>query len=181
MLKRLQLYFALLVFTLVPAVAFAADGGGGSEWVKWIPTIVGGVVAIVAFFGLFGKLRGLIDQAFDWLAEKTKVDFLGQVDEILVGLFMEEWDAINKWLNEATADGVVTKQEWAELWRRVKGRALPFISLEKLRSYVGDPENFLESRAPKAAAEAKRRLDVAKAKIPKATPKLTENPSTPST
>lgn len=138
----------------------------GTDWVRWVPMIVGGVVSVGGALGLWAWLRGKLSLLGDWLAQKTKFGALAHVDEILVAAASMVYEQGGDWLEEATADGKVTPEEWAELKQRIWDEARTMVSVDKLAPYFngspGAAARYVKGRVPHAVAESKARGSGAK-------------------
>ena len=133
---------------------------------KILPTIILALVALAGALGLWALLRGKLGELFDYLAVKTKVDFLRHVDDILIGAAGQAYDDGIDWAKTALADGKVTPAEWRDLKERALSLGMGLLDLEQLCGYVGDADAYLETRVGHALAVSKARGAGAKKPAP---------------
>jgi hypothetical protein len=150
-------YLSVLVLT-------AEDGG-----FNWLPIVLGVVGAMVAVVGLFKGwqfLRDKIGQGFDYLAMKTKLGFLANLDEVLVGFAMDLYHSEIKLLKE---QGKWTSDTGALMLQKLKEKAKQHFGMNALAAIAGsgstdDVDSFLASRGEAAVVEAKARGKASKGK-----------------
>lgn len=171
MLTRLVAFAAFFA----PAVALAQDAAPAAEGFNWLPLVLGGLgaaVMLVSALGGWKWLRQKIDQGFDYLAMKTKLGFLANVDEILVGFALDLYHSEIKLLK---AEGRWGPETGAKVLAKLKEKAKQHFGLEMLSGLAGggseaEVDSFLSSRAESAVVEAKNRGRAAKAKKAEAKP-----------
>ena len=121
--------------------------------------VVGGLVTFLTAMGVFSKARKAFGDFFDHLAQKTKLGFLANVDEILIGFATDLYrseikvlKASGEW-NQATKDAMFGK---------LKDKAKEHFGFASLAALAGggspaEVESFVSSRANLAIDEAKNR------------------------
>lgn len=159
---------SLILFLPFTAMAQAA-AEPTSEPFNWVPLVLGLVSAAVALVGVFSGwkwLRAKINTLFDYLAVKTKLGFLANVDEVLVGFATDLYQSEIKLLK---AEGKWGPETGAKMLAKLKQKAKDHFGFGMLEGLSGsgstaDVDSFLSSRAEVAVKEAKVRGAMAKAK-----------------
>ena len=146
----------------------------GEESFNWLPLVVFGVTGVVALVGMFKGwkwLRSKLDELFDFFASKTKLQFLANVDEVLVGFAVDLYDSQIKHLK---AEGRWNDTTGGEMLDILKGKAKDHFGFDSLARLAGggSPEEvdaFVKSRAETAVKRSKL-LTGDNPKVPKPDP-----------
>jgi hypothetical protein len=127
--------------------------------INWFEVAMWGVPAIVALVGAlkgWSWVRGKLNELFDFLAMKTKLGFLANVDEVLVGFATDLYHSEIKLLK---AEGQWNKDTGAKMLEVLKAEAKEHFNLDTIGRVMGtdNPAGLIDSRAEAAVIEAKRR------------------------
>ena len=119
-------------------------------WGQALVAVAG--VAGSAFFAFLGKVLG---KAFDYLAQKSKLAFVANVDEIIMGFVIKLYNAEVEHVKAAAADGKLTKEEKKRFASIVSEQAKEHFGLKTLGQVFGSQvTEVLESRVEKAVTIA---------------------------
>ena len=142
-------------------------------FLKLLPSLIAGAVALAGMLGLFALLRDKLGAWADWLATKTRIAKLANLDEMLWGFLHETGSELQVALKDVLADGKITKEERQRLVGIVVLKAKSHFGLDWLKGFVADVgsdalDSFLRARTeremdaaatgapqPLAAAEGK--------------------------
>ncbi len=167
---------AAAVLLALPVLAMAADPleVAAAVDVPWLPIVVTVVSLVVVFgttFGLWSWVRRKVNELGDYAAEKTGIQFLAHVDEVLVGFAVDLYETEIKAAKEAAEDGKLTPEEKARFKDILINKAKQHFGISRLASMVStgapaDIDAALRARAEVAVLEAKARGAAAKAVKP---------------
>ncbi len=156
---RPLILIVLLFLTCSPAIA--AQESGGFPWQSFYVWIVPALVALLGFIDAWKGLRKGLGVVFDWLAAKTHIRALAELDEVLVGFAI---DLYQRQIKELKAAGGWNKDSKARFLEILVDQALAHFGVGSLRDLVFEdskgaphPRTFLRSRAQVAIATAKAR------------------------
>lgn len=140
-----------IIMAMGAALAVAA-GGAADVQVPWWGQVLVAVAGSVSAF-ILHQLGKLVSKAFDFLAEKTRLTFFAQVDEVIMGFVSElAADKVAK-LKAAAADGKLTPDEVAELKSIPMDKVKAIFGEKKLGAHIGEAvDEYLASRVERAVA-----------------------------
>ncbi len=133
-----------------------------TEVTWWMQLIIGAA----GTFGtvLLAQLGRLLNKLFNYFAHKSNLAFLANVDEYIMGVVTEVYNAEVKHAKKASADGKWTKEEKARFASIPLEKAKQHFSVKKLTQLAGAGVNeFLASRVEKAVTIAKNTGKAARA------------------
>lgn len=90
--------------------------------------------ALIALAGtagtaVLGALAWAMRRLFDWLSEKTKLEFLSRVDDLALDVVTELWNSEVRHLKAAAADGK---------WTSGEKKKIAKLAVTTLKSYLGE-------------------------------------------
>lgn len=137
----------------------------------WIYAITGGVT-ILGGLGVWSLARGKLGALFDWLAHKTHLGFLSNVDEVLVGFAKDLYHSEIRVMKASGRWDKATQQHMLGILVKKAKQHFGLGALMKITAGEGDEgvDDYLRSRAHVAVSEAKARGRVAKGATPKNPP-----------
>lgn len=145
-------YLVFLTTFLVPALALAQDGASEMPWWGQMLVATAGVVG-TALLGFLGRL---LNQAFDYLAKKSKLTFLANVDEVVMGYVTKLYNEEIRHVKAAAADGKLTKEEKKRFAKIAVEQAKEHFGYKTLGQVFGSKvDDALGSRVEKAVTIAK--------------------------
>lgn len=144
---------AVFVLTLLIVGTAGAAEGEGEPMAWWVQALI----ALASAFGtaLLGLLGRLLNKAFDYLAQKSKLAFLGEVDEFLMGYVTLLYNTEVEHAKKAAADGKLTDEEKKRFSAIPVERAKEYFGWDRLSKVLGaGAEDLLASRVEKAKTVA---------------------------
>lgn len=147
----------LLVFLSCTPVFAASDGG--VPWFSLLSWAVPAIVAALGFFNAWKVLREGLNVAFDWLASKTHLRALAELDEVIIGFAIDLYQREIKVLKEEAGWNRKTK---AAMLRVLIDRTKAHFGLETLAALfatgaAANLDGFIRSRAQAGITTAKAR------------------------
>lgn len=121
----------------LPLIVLAADEavGGAPQPVWWHRLLVDLVLGFgVAILGLLAKL---LTSLFDFIAEKSGWAFLARVDDLMMEIVNDIYQAEIQPLKAAKADGVVTADELAKFKDVAIDRARSYLGMKGIKKLAG--------------------------------------------
>jgi hypothetical protein len=155
---------AFVVTLLIVGTANAADAEGTP-----IPWWGQALIALASTFGtaLLGLLGRLLNQAFKYLAEKTRLAFLGEVDEFIMGYVTLLYNTEVEAAKDAAADGKLTEEEKQKFAAIPVELAKEHFGWNKLSKALGaGAEGWMASRVERGVTVAKNSGKAARASAP---------------
>lgn len=154
-----RIFLSVVLFFPLLASAQEAPPAEAKNWLPLVLGILGAMVTVAVSLGAFKWLREKIDQLFDYLAAKTKLNFLANVDEVLVGFAVDLYNSEIKLLKDQGEWNAETKKM---MFNKLKEKAKQHFGLGALGAIAGsgtsaDVDSFVAGRASVAITEAKAR------------------------
>jgi hypothetical protein len=153
---------ALALVVAVPLAVLAADDMVGGVAAQNSPWWHGLLVDLVLAFGalILGMIAKLLTRLFDYLAEKTGWAFVSRVDDLMMEVANDIYQAEIQPLKKAREDGKVTREELASFKRTAIERAKTYLGakgIAKLGSLVNGAgvDAVLGAKLEKAVKSAK--------------------------
>ena len=138
-----------LALHLIPTTTLLQEADGG-----WQSVLIG--LAGVAGTALLGLLAKLFGKGMDYLSKKSKLAFLANVDEIIMGFVVKLYNEEVKHLKASYADGKLTKEERKRFLKIVVEQAKDHFGVKTLGQLFGkNLDTAIESRVEKAVTVAK--------------------------
>jgi len=129
----------VLMVWLLPALGFAQGAGTTTELAWWVQAII--AVAGVLGTVVLNLLRKYFGQLMDLAAQKTKLAFLAQVDDVVMNKVSELWQTEVKVLKAAASDGKLTPLEKARMKKKAVDWANDLLDVKQLLGIFGDHVN----------------------------------------
>lgn len=188
--KHLRLIVAAVIalaLIALPAFAFGQDvpavvhemipnalKPGEQPFPWWAQLIVTALGALGTF--ALGMLAKYLGKLTDWVAEKTSLAFLRNVDEIVMGVVIDLYNTQVETWKAASADGKLTPAEVSKAKALAFGSARALVDWDQWGAMFGVSSDIaLETRIERAVTVAKNTARAAKG--PRVDP---SRPSTPS-
>lgn len=152
------------MLTLIAVVgalsALAATGDTDVAW--WGQALI--ALASAGGAVLLGFLGRLLNKGFDYLAQKTRISSLAEVDETIMGYVTEVYNSEVKYLKAAAKDGKLSPEEKVQLAKIPVEKAKEHFGVSMLTKLAGSAfESFLASRTENAVTLAKNAGKAARA------------------
>ena len=167
--------FFIVVFGvwLVPVVAFAQEVASSTTEVPWwLQAII--AVSGVAMTFIMNLARKYFGKLMDLAAQKTKLTFLAQVDDVVMSKVAELWQVEIKAIKAAAKDGKLTAEEKDVFRDKAIAWSKSLLDVSLLADVFGGADNIdgaLSAVVEKHVVLAKNAGKIAKA--------AAKNPSTP--
>lgn len=143
---------------LVPHLVLAADAAKDIALPAWAQAAIaiGGLLATALGAALGRALHAALTQLFAFLAQKTKIAKLAELDGVVYGFVAEVAQAEVAAAKEAAADGKITPEEAAKFKQIAIDKVKEHFGLAHLADLLGDQlESYLGSRVEKAVVDQK--------------------------
>lgn len=150
MISRILAFVAVMAISVI---AFGQDGSADAvkPWESFLIDIFAGGGTI-----LLGGIGWLLKKLFDFLAEKTKVGLLAQVDDYLLGIVTHLYNSQIEHWKTAKSDGKLTRAERDEAARLAIESAKQFFDLDQLSKLFGqNVDSGIAQRVELAVTRAK--------------------------
>lgn len=135
---------ALCFVVLVPVLAFGQDAATDDYIIPgWLQAIIALAGAFMTF--VLEIARRYFGKLMDLAAEKTKLAFLAQLDEIVMDRVAELWQTEGEALKEAAADGKLTQAEKDGLKQKAVDWAMGWLDPQILIDLFGTPAKAREA------------------------------------
>lgn len=129
-----------------------AATGDAIPWYAHVLITLAGAAG-TALIGLTARALGKL---FDYLAAKTRIAKLAEVDEIIMGYVSQTYQAEVKQLKEAAEDGKLSPEEVERLQRIPVEKLKEQLGIGPLTKLLGDGfESYLQSRVERAVVAHK--------------------------
>lgn len=127
-------------------------------FLKLLPTLLTGALFVAGALGLGIMLRGKLSAWADWLAAKTHLAKLANLDDMLWAFLKDTAHELDAPLRDALADGKLDKAERDRLVQIVVIKAKSHFGLTWLKGFVADVgmdavDSFVRGRTHKVLSE----------------------------